>query len=184
MNILGLVLAAGESSRLGQTKQLVKYQGEYLLARAIKQLNAWLPAVHVVLGASHATIEQHIHIEHPIINPDWPSGMGHSLATGIQHLPSCDAVLIALCDQFLIPNNHYQALIQAARKHSNRIIATKHQSVGVPAVFPQQLFKALTGLSGHQGAKTIIKQHNSLTISCPEASFDLDTPADLNMLQP
>ncbi len=180
MNILGLVLAAGESSRLGQKKQLVRYQGEYLLARTIKQLETLLPTVHVVLGASHANIQQQIHIEHPIINPDWPLGMGHSLATGIQHLPPCDAVLIALCDQYLIPDSHYQALVQAAHKHSNRIIATEHQSVGVPAVFPQQQFNALIELTGQQGAKSIIKQHNNLTIACPEAAFDVDTPEDLS----
>ncbi|MCF6300523.1 MAG: NTP transferase domain-containing protein, partial [Proteobacteria bacterium] len=56
MKINGLILAAGNSSRLGQSKQLLKYQGVALLESIQTQLQQICHQVYVVLGANQAEI--------------------------------------------------------------------------------------------------------------------------------
>lgn len=184
MIIHGLILAAGESNRLGQPKQLLTYKGHTLLARVLTQLEPLLSEVHVVLGANKDTIKKQIKLNHTISNPNWRQGMGSSLSYGIQKLPECDAVLIALCDQAFIPDGHYQQLINAAQTHPTHIIATQHKTCGVPAIFPSQFFKALSLLSADQGAKGIISKNQEVvkTLACPLAAFDVDTPSDVAQL--
>ena len=109
--------------------------------------------------------------------------MGSSLSFGIKNLPDCDAVLVALCDQALIPDEHYQQLINAAQTHPEHIIATLHKTCGVPAIFPQSLFTSLKELQSDQGAKSIIQNFNKVvSITCEPANFDVDTIADLDKL--
>lgn len=190
MIIHGLILAAGESKRLGQPKQLVPYKGQPLLSRTIEHLAHLLPQVHVVLGANHVQILNNTDIKSSIAhthvnlihNNQWHQGMGQSLAFGIKSLPPCDAVLIALCDQALIPKSHYQQLIKRIDQFPNDIIATKHKITGVPAAFPKTYFSQLKQLKNNQGAKQIIQTHDVKRITCQSAGFDLDTALDLNAL--
>ncbi len=181
MNIHALILAAGESKRLGQPKQLIDYQGKTLLAHVMSHLEPLATMTHVVLGAHEVTIKQNVVIKHPTTNPNWHQGMGNSLAFGINNLPDCDAVLVALCDQIFIPAGHFQQLINAAQTHPTHIIATQHKTCGVPAIFPAQFFKELAALTGDQGAKAIITSHQEQvkSITCQQAAFDIDTPTDL-----
>ena len=58
MIIRGLVLAAGESKRLGQPKQLLTYKGQTLLGHVLTQLEPLLTGVHVVLGANESDIKE------------------------------------------------------------------------------------------------------------------------------
>ncbi|WP_154223828.1 nucleotidyltransferase family protein [Marinicella rhabdoformis] len=184
MNIHALILAAGESKRLGQPKQLIQFEGKTLLAHVMSHLEPLVTMTHVVLGAHEETIKQNVVIKHPLSNPNWQQGMASSLAFGISNLPDCDAVLVALSDQILIPVEHYQNLISASNSFPEHIIATQHKSLGVPAIFPAQYFTQLSTLTGDLGAKAIITNQLSQvkTIACQQAAFDIDCPADLSVL--
>lgn len=184
MKILGLILAAGESKRLGQPKQLLQYQGSTLLEHVINQLEPLVSKTHIILGAHENDIKHNINIKNPMTNPNWQQGMGSSLAFGIKNLPDCDAVLVALSDQILIPTSHYERLIATSKNHPEHIIATEHKSTGVPVIFPALSFNKLAALTGDQGAKAFINNNLDLvkSIACPMAAFDVDTPSDVIQL--
>src|ERR1700761_1556804 len=97
-----IILAAGESSRLGQPKQNLLFKGQTLLQRTVDSaLQSECKPVIVVLGANDSTI---IPPKETIVlyNKDWKEGMASSIRTAINELNkdlSVDKVIIMLCDQ-------------------------------------------------------------------------------------
>ena len=191
MNICGLILAAGGSSRLGRPKQLVNAHGRFLLEKAIENaLESGLEDVYVVLGASFEQVKASVkHLPVSIIrNEQWQEGIGSSISCGIRTIQregNYDAVLIMLCDQLHITAHHLQALIVAFQHKKASIIATTYgNQIGVPALFDHQYFAHLQKLSGDIGAKKILHQyHESLhPIPFERAIIDVDTPEDLEKL--
>lgn len=188
MNICGLILAAGGSSRLGRPKQLIRAHGKSLLEQSVgTALNASLQQVYVVLGARFEQTEHSIkQLPVSIIrNEHWQEGIGSSISAGMQTIikeSDYDAVLIMLCDQLYINTLHLQALIEAYRQKKASIIATTYGGqTGVPALFDQKYFSDLGKLSGDTGAKKILSLHaDSLhCIQFEQALIDIDTPEDL-----
>ena len=188
MNICGLILAAGGSSRLGRPKQLVKAHGKTLLECAISNaLDAPLQQVYVVLGDRFEQLEASVsHLPVSIIpNKQWQEGIGSSISAGIRSIRregNFDAVLIMLCDQLHVTPGHLQALIGAYRQKEAPIIGTTYGGqTGVPALFDQKYFSDLEKLSGDTGAKMILFQqaHSLHSIKFEQALIDIDTPEDL-----
>jgi len=192
--IVGIVLAAGESRRLGQPKQLVLYQGKTLVARAVQTLlDVGCVRVVTVLGA-HANLVQDALASLPtscVVNENWSRGMGSSIATGCGQLGSdVDAALFSLCDHPRIPSAHFKQLIHAFSSRDKPIVATEYQetehqssSHGVPAIFAQTCFDSLCQLEGAQGAKDLIRTVDHDAIALPHSQqFDVDTPEDLEQL--
>ena len=98
--VAGVLLAAGEGTRLGGPKALVEVAGTRLVDRGVTLLREGGTApVVVVTGAVDVPLLGVITVH----NPDWRSGMGSSLAAGLGAVPgSCAAAVIALVDQPLI----------------------------------------------------------------------------------
>lgn len=179
-----LILAAGSSSRLGLPKQLLQLDQRSLLQMSAKTALSLHPAeVVAVLGFESDRIKHELDglPVRIILNQLWPEGIASSIRQGISALPpSIDAALIVLCDQPLIPSSHLGELI-ATCSTEHPIAATAYEaSSGVPACFHRSLFSELVSLTGESGAKQIIGKcrQEVVTISCPEASVDIDTLAD------
>jgi molybdenum cofactor cytidylyltransferase len=110
LKIGGILLAAGGSSRLGKPKQLLQFQGRSLIRIAADTLtNSLCRPIVVVLGAETDRSAYEV-ADLPVgvcANGEWQTGMGSSIRSGLQHLlgnePDLDAVVIALCDQPLVP---------------------------------------------------------------------------------
>ncbi len=182
-----IVLAAGESSRMGRPKQLLPYRGSNLLRHAADTaLATGLGPVVIVLGAEAERCREalgQLDIR-TVVNPDWAQGMGSSIATGVAELerlaPQLDGVLILLHDQPAIPAERLRALV-AARGEEDLVVAARYGDVvGVPAYFRREVFTELSGLNGQAGARKIIELHRDHVhrFDLPEARFDVDTPAD------
>ena len=177
-----IVLAAGESRRLGRPKQLVRYGGLTLIERAVHQAQAGCgDRVRIVLGAHRDQILPviaNLQVQ-PLINPDWQSGMASSLRVGIDGLPpAAAAVLLILCDHPLVTAAQMEHLAATWKLAPDRAVASAYDgTVGVPAVLPRRLFPELLALRGDRGAKAVLKGETtrSITIAIPEASFDVDT---------
>lgn len=188
-----IVLAAGSSSRLGQSKQLLLVNGKTLLEKsALAALNSGAEHVFVVLGAQAALHKKAIE-NLPVgivINEDWQKGMGNSLKTGLSHLathyPKTEAVIIMVCDQPFLTSDHLKKLIATFQKtHSEIVASTYNQTLGVPALFSRSLFNQLLHLEDNQGARKIIQHHKGsmLLVAFPKGEIDLDTPEDLTRLK-
>lgn len=188
MSVGILLLAAGSSSRLGQSKQLLPVDSEPLLVRAVRTaLASGANKTVVVLGAhapAHHTVITHYPVE-VTVNDDWQKGMGHSLKKGLLHLittaPETQAVLVMVCDQPMLEASHLQRLILELGRSGRSIVASYYNgSPGVPAIFTYHHFEELLNLDDQHGAKKVILRHQPTigVIDFPGGAVDLDTPED------
>lgn len=178
-------MAAGGSSRMGTSKQLLQWKGKTLIENIIDTASAVNKVeIAVVLGAKHEQIEPkltpyQIQIIH---NPDWYKGLGNSIACGVRHIMAfneVDAIMIVLTDQPLITNNDLELLIANYEPNSKSIVATKYKdtSIGVPAIFDRFYFQQLTQLEGDKGAKSLIRAYPERvkTVTIANDLLDVDT---------
>ncbi len=186
--ICTILLAAGESSRMGKPKQLLPVGGIPLLRHMANVARVSTPgSVVVVLGANepaHRKALDDTPVE-IVTNHFWKNGMGSSIKTGLQYVikshPDATAILIMVCDQPKLTADHLRHLVETYAISQKKITASGYdQTVGVPAVFGRAFFSNLLMLKDDQGAKKIIEQFADqvTTVSFPEGSIDLDTPDD------
>lgn len=184
-----IILAAGNSSRLGQAKQLRVFAGKTLLEHAVDAgLASHCSPIVVVLGSQYEQMRsllQHKSVD-PIQNKNWTEGMGSSIATAIRHLdqtrPVLKAVVIATCDQPFLSAQIIDSLIQKHEQEpNNSIVASAYAGInGVPAFFTVERIADLRELNGVEGARKIIKRHEDKlsVVEFPEGAHDIDTESD------
>jgi len=184
-----LILAAGNSSRLGQSKQLVPIQGEPLLLKSVREaMGAQAESIVVVLGAQaevHKKIIDTLPVE-IVINTNWERGIGSSLKVGLKNLtdrfPETEAVLIMVCDQPYLTTEHLRNIVATYKNtHAEVVTSFYNQTKGVPTLFKNSLFSKLMQLNDTQGARKIIQTFKGSIIDVPfdKGEIDLDTPDDL-----
>jgi molybdenum cofactor cytidylyltransferase len=188
-----IILAAGNSSRLGQAKQLVTFNGESLLSRQCKIAQQITPHVSCVLGFQAQTMKQHIHDPSIkiVMNDQWQAGLASSIATGVAAIDKdTDAVMLLLVDQWQLEEKHYLRLKNRWLKNPEHIISAEQlvsdkKIISPPVIFPAYCFSQLTQLRGGSGAKPVIKHFQSQLIAelMPEAFVDLDIPEQLQILR-
>lgn len=181
-----IVLAAGEASRFGSAKQLVRIGDRPLLSlvagRAAEVVGH---ALVIVLGARAAELSPLLRHSPGsiVVNRDWREGLASSIRAGIARLPaSCAGVMLVLADQACVTADDLRRLAGAWRRQPLCVAAARYgATVGVPAIFPQHLFGELSELKGDTGARALLKRHADHLVKVPMASaaFDLDTPDDL-----
>jgi molybdenum cofactor cytidylyltransferase len=184
-----LLLAAGSSSRLGRSKQLVSIKGQPLLLKSINAaIESGIKNIIVVLGANEQEHHQVIKDArvHVVVNTDWKKGMGNSLKAGLSYLlqqtPKAEAVITMVCDQPLITSDQLKKLIAEYESSRSAIVASFYQGVaGVPVLFDRTLFPELLLLADDAGAKKILQQHRELIqlVPFPGGEIDIDTEDDL-----
>jgi len=195
-----VVLAAGASTRMGEPKQLLRYEGETLLRRAVNAaLASRCRPVIVVVGASLGALRDEVAGTGASIavNEAWAEGMSSSIRCGVAALEAAtegraEALVLMLCDQPFVTGRVVNRLLETydARRPLPLLVASEYQSRdektrGVPALFSRPLFSELLALRGSAGAKQVIAQHSTeaAVIAVPEAAFDVDTPHDYRVLQ-
>jgi molybdenum cofactor cytidylyltransferase len=192
--IAALLLAGGASSRMGQPKQLLPYQGRTLLRHTTETaLSAGCAPVVLVTGAEHAALMAEVS-DLPVIvahNADWPAGMGTSIGAGIEVLlkdeqhPASEAVLILLADQPLVTPAQLSRLIATWQTSGQPAAAAAYAGgVGVPALFERSLWPRLLTLPPASGAKPLLSSLGSQVAALlfPSAAIDVDTPAQYQQL--
>ena len=144
-----VILAAGESKRLGQAKQLVEIAGEPLIVHQCKSATATGYDVYCVLGCHKqqiAPLTAELSVE-VIINRKWWQGMGSSIACAIKHIEQkkglYEGALIMLADQWRLTTMHLAAMIDSYQRNKQQIVVAqggKGDLTGPPVIFPQSLF--------------------------------------------
>ena len=187
-----IIMAAGQSQRLGQPKQLVRFRDTTLVGQAIRNAHcAGCEPVLVVLGAFEKEVAAAIEDEQCIVvkNENWKSGLGSSIAAGVKNLQdigaNIDGVLLTLCDQPLVEFTHLEKLCKAVAINGCLIAATQYPDgqLGAPAVFERSLFPKLMKLENEQGAKSVIAQCDQVVGIAPTGELiDVDTPYDIDKI--
>lgn len=187
MKIAAIVLAAGASTRLGQPKQLVTYQGEMLIARATRLAHeSGAACVIAVLGAKQELVQKHAHPGTlTVLHPGWSLGMASSVRAGVQaveqSLPDADGVLLLACDQPAVTAEHLRLLMASLAAHE--VAASQYANRrGVPAAFRRSQFDALKQLKGDEGARSLLRGESVAEVPLANGDFDIDTPDDLARL--
>lgn len=179
-----LILAAGASSRMGTSKQLLQIDNQSLLQKTIAIALEILPAsCIVVLGANleeHRKEIKNLPID-IVNNSKWEKGMGSSIKVGIQNLKSykVDAFYILVCDQPLLTSNHLKNLADRYEKSNAPITASSYKTtIGVPALFDWSMSSELLALPDTKGAKELILEKCNQVVEFKGGEIDLDTKED------
>ena len=187
-----IILAAGNSSRLGEAKQLLQYQGRTLIRRMTEAaIEARTSAVIVVTGSNAPLIEEALHAlpYHAVYNPNWQSGMASSIVEGLEKLikllPDIAGAIFAVSDQPFVNVDLFSALIQTALEKNSGIVASEYDhTFGTPVLFSSKYFPALLTLMGAEGAKKLVKKFadDATSVPFPLGSVDIDTQEDYQKL--
>jgi molybdenum cofactor cytidylyltransferase len=167
--IAGLVLAAGESSRMGQDKALLTYRGRTFLETVVANLHAaGLERVAVVLGHRAAKIQRAVSLPgaEVVINHDYRRGQTSSLQAGLRALESADleAVVLCLVDHPAVSTETIRTLIASFRRHSSAVVIPAFQQRhGHPVLIGRALFGPLLELGPAEGANTVIRKYRDAT---------------------
>jgi len=191
-NIAAVILAAGQSKRLGTPKQLVEFEGESLLRRTTKTVLASpVNRTFVVLGHQHQLMEKALDGLNvsPTHTPDFAEGLSHSVRHALRTVQSSEyefsAVLFVPCDLPLLTSEHLNALVSRYQTTGAPVVCSKFgETLGIPAIFDKQVWPEFEFLRGDKGARPIIEKClNREVVVFEAAALDLDSPADLMLFQ-
>jgi nicotine blue oxidoreductase len=186
--VAGVVLAAGEGRRYGQPKALVELGGQLLVDRAVGVLaDGGCSPVTVVLGAEASTVLERAELRRVqiVVNPEWRTGMGSSLRTGlwVAAMSSAEAVVVLLVDT---PGVGAEAVRRLAKYAEPGVVAvaTYNGRRGHPVLLGRDHWMAVAELAvGDSGARPFLAAYPGLVqeVPCEDVAdgADVDVPADL-----
>ena len=186
MSVAGLVLAAGESRRLGRPKALLEIDGERLVDGAVRVLHeAGCTSVYVVAGAAPLG-EVQAQASGPVIvvdNLDWPSGMGSSVRRGLDSVTE-EAVVVMVVDTPGIGAAVVRRLIDAYTAGATAAVATYDGAPRNPVLLAREHFAGVSALAVDDvGARAYLAAHPDIVtrVECSDVAdpYDIDTPEDL-----
>jgi molybdenum cofactor cytidylyltransferase len=116
--------------------------------------------------------------------------MASGIVAGLSNLlllrPDADAVIIAVCDQPFISSGLLLELAGEFETSGKGIVASTYaDSMGTPVLFGSCYFEQLLSLSGSEGAKKLLLQHQGdlARVNFPAGHIDIDTSEDLRKLE-
>jgi molybdenum cofactor cytidylyltransferase len=191
--ISAIVIAAGESKRMGKTKQLLPWEGKILLQHVLDSImGSEVGEVILVLGCEAERILERVNTQKikVIINPDYPQGMITSIRYGLAAIgKGAEAFFIVLGDQPGISPQIYNQLIREFRRiyPSKRILLPTCQGKkGHPALFSIDFREEGSAIKGDVGFRQIILDHPQdilqIELGTDAVLNDVDTPEDYQNL--
>jgi molybdenum cofactor cytidylyltransferase len=192
-----IVLAAGESTRMGRPKALLPDgSGVTFVTRLVRTfLAAAIDEVIVVTGARHDEIvatlarERFVVMPRVVRNDDPARGQLSSLWAGLDAIRNADvdAVLMTLVDVPMVSEATVRAVVAAWRRNRAPIVRpARGDDHGHPVLFDRSVFDELRRAPLDQGAKAVVHAHAAQLVNVSvddDGEFaDVDTPADYTAL--
>ncbi len=186
-DIKPVILAAGDSARMGFPKALLPLGAGTFLTHILDTLDALkLPAAWIVLGSHEAMIRPHLNARRAdvLVNPNPERGQFSSMRLALENLaPDCIGCLLWPVDQPLISTALVRSLIRLFL-HSTASLAMPDCSgkAGHPAIFGRNLIAELLAAPPEANPKFIIAGHKVHAVWLPTEERntveDVDTPED------
>jgi molybdenum cofactor cytidylyltransferase len=189
IKITGLIVAAGESRRMGTAKQLLPFGHSTILGQVIKNaLESNLDEIVVVLGYQAQEISQSISgiPVKVVINPEFRQGLSSSIKKGLSSIAKTSALMIILGDQPLVGKEIINSLIAEFAKGNRGIIVPVYNNTkGNPVIFAPTYRNQLLALQGDVGGKGIVRAHPEdvaeLNVDSEAVICDIDERDDYRM---
>jgi molybdenum cofactor cytidylyltransferase len=187
--VAGIVLAAGESSRLGVPKQLIPWRGRPLVwhaAQAARQ--AGLSPVIVVIGAWGDQVRMALESEPVTLvdNPVWQAGQSTSVRLGLAEVEAqAEAAAFLLSDTPLVTSELIRQLLHIHQQTLAPLVAARAGGRRAnPVLFDRRTFADLRELEGDQGGRVLFERYEPAWVDWDESVLlDLDTTEDLQRLR-
>lgn len=184
-----LLLAAGNSSRMGEaSKQLLPVGNQLLIQKTVYTLLRTKLPCYVVLGAyqeAHQKALEGLPVS-VICNLDWAKGMGNSLKFGLRSIPTTyDSILVAVVDQPFLSVEFLDRLIDTYQKDPTKVVASGYSDTfGVPVIFNRRYEPIFLTIPDAAGGKKAIKRLSAHLVLEPfdQGAFDIDTKEDYQRL--
>lgn len=183
--VAAVVLAAGGSTRFGQSKQLLDWRGKPFLAHVTDvALDAGLEPVVAVLGCQARETRAALG-DRPLqilMNWRWEEGMATSVQIGLAGVPpDAGAALFIQCDQPLITPSLLRAIVARFERSGGSIVHPTHAGRrGTPVLFGRRFFSELSAVTGDEGGRSLIDRYpdqvETVEVQSPETLVDVDTP--------
>ena len=188
--IVGILLAAGKSTRFGSNKLLHQLSdGTPMVLASARHLKAVLTTTITVVDDINNEVAKLLTQEgvQVIENPRASEGMGTSIASGVANNPDAQGWVIALADMPYIPEAVIQAVVTGLEQGADIIAPVYQQRRGHPVGFSARYAQALMQLHTDQGAHSII-QANSDALELIEITergviVDIDTPESIQLIE-
>jgi molybdenum cofactor cytidylyltransferase len=176
----GLILAAGESRRMGFPKALLRYREETFLDRLAGLFAARCAPVIVVLGAEAERIRARVCPATFVVNPDWARGQTTSMQCGLRAVPpEADGVLFTLVDHPAVAPATIDALLAEPCAALVRV-PRYHGRRGHPIWFARAIIHEFLALPDTGAARDVVRGHAAetefLDVEDPGILADIDDP--------
>jgi molybdenum cofactor cytidylyltransferase len=182
----GILLAAGESRRMGYPKPLLRIGDETFLAHTAAIMLEVVERLIIVLGAYSERIRLAVPADSRIVvveNPHYERGQLSSLKVGLPPRPT-SAAIVHLADHPLVKRATFKALVAEYGRSGKPIVIARYEGCrGHPVIFARALFDELLRAPEDQGARVVVNADPSrvayVDVDDAGVTTDLDTPADL-----
>lgn len=184
-----LILAAGESRRMGRVKALLPLEGRTFLEVLVERFcRAGVAPILVVLGSAAPEIRSAVKLSptRVILNPDPGRGQLSSILCGLDALPpdEVDALFIAPVDVPRVGAGTLRRMVESLGEH-RLVVPTFRGRRGHPALFSAALFPALRATPLDEGARAVVHATSDrleLETDEPGVVQDFDSPEQLEAL--
>lgn len=185
--IAGVILAAGESRRMGAPKALLPIGGETFVGRIVRtaRLAGLAPLRIVAASALPAIAQTHFELEPLLVpNPHPELGQLASLRRGIASLAAeVDAAVVLLVDHPLVSADTIRAFLRARRAAGGAIVVPVSAGRrGHPVLFGREVFAELAASPLQLGARAVVARQPERVIEVevddPGIHADVDSPSD------
>ena len=185
--IVGIILSAGESKRMGTPKQLLPWGKSIILQQVIDNASASrLGTILLVLGHRSGEIASKIRVSSKtgiVVNADYKAGMSSSVKCGISHVAAdVEAFMLLLGDQPFIGSGIIDRLIDSYQTGKHGIVVPVYDGQrGHPVIFDARYRQELLAI-GDNGAKEVTEKHNrdifEVSVDSADVLSDIDTPQE------
>jgi molybdenum cofactor cytidylyltransferase len=179
-----VVIAAGESKRMGRNKLLIEISGKTIIERVVSFFSGVADELVVVLGhepGQTAPLLDKLKIRW-VVNKSYADGMATSFKRGLEELESCEAVFLALGDQPFIGGDFLQKAVEAWKNGAKIVSPVHNGKKGHPVLFDKSLFNEIFSLKKQETVREVIHRHGDKHILLKAGEWavtDVDTPEDL-----
>lgn len=187
-HVEGIILAAGESRRMGYPKPLLQIGGRTFIEHIAQMMLAVVPRLVIVVGAHRERVRAAIPCDNRIAvveNPHYARGQLSSLKAGLGAIGAeATGALVHLGDHPMVRAATFRAIVDSYDRVSHPIVIARHNGHrGHPLIFDRAIFNELLSAPEDEGARYVVNADSSrvayVDLDDPGINLDLDTPSDL-----